>query len=57
MTMEPKENSRKKKHEDISLKECLKDFSFYVFAEMVAGLIWRILIFIPRMVIRSFSNW
>lgn len=47
---------KKKKREDNRFTHCFAEWSLTLVAEMLINLIWQILLFIPRVLIRALSN-
>lgn len=47
---------KKKKRKDNIFADCFAEWSLTLVAEMLINLIWQILLFIPRVLIRALSN-
>ena len=47
---------KKKKKKDNEVVDCFKEISFGVVFEIIASIVWNILLFIPRSLIRLFSS-
>lgn len=47
---------KKKKREDNFFAECVAEFSLMLVLEILLSFIWRFVLFIPRALIRAWSN-